>query len=42
MERSRINLRSHMSRIMRKPAFAYAKNKGADQLRSNWEADQRL
>ena len=27
---------------MRKPDFAYAKNKDADQLRGNREADQRL
>ena len=27
---------------MRKPFFAYAKNKDADQLRGNREADQRL
>ena len=33
---------SHMSRIMRKPDFCLCENKGADQLRSNCEADQRL
>ena len=27
---------------MRKPVFAYAKNKDSDQLRGNREADQRL
>ena len=32
----------HMSRILRKPDFCLCKNKGADQLRSNCEADQRL
>ena len=33
-----------MSRVMtcEKRLFAYAKNKGADQLRGNREADQRL
>ena len=32
----------HMSRVMRKPDFGLCENKGADQLRSNCEADQRL
>ena len=31
-----------MSRIVRKPDFCLCENKGADQLRSNCEADQRL
>ena len=31
-----------MSRIMRKLVFCLSENKGADQLRSNCEADQRL
>ena len=31
-----------MSRIVRKPGFCLCENKGADQLRSNCEADQRL
>ena len=31
-----------MSHIMRKPTFCIFENKDADQLRSNWEADQRL
>ena len=31
-----------MSRIVRKPAFCICKNKDADQLRGNCEADQRL
>ena len=31
-----------MSLIMRKPAFCICENKGADQLRGNREADQRL
>ena len=30
------------SRIVRKPEFCLCENKGADQLRSNCEADQRL
>ena len=33
---------AHMSRVMRKPDFCLCENKGADQLRSNCEADQRL
>ena len=33
---------AHLSRIVRKPDFCLCKNKGADQLRSNREADQRL
>ena len=31
-----------LSRIVRKPDFCLGENKGADQLRSNCEADQRL
>ena len=31
-----------MSCVMRKPALCICKNKGADQLRGNREADQRL
>ena len=31
-----------MSRIVKKPDFCLCENKGADQLRSNCEADQRL
>ena len=31
-----------MSHVMRKPDFCLCENKGADQLRSNCEADQRL
>ena len=31
-----------LSRILRKPDFCQCENKGADQLRSNCEADQRL
>ena len=31
-----------LSRIVRKPDFCPCENKGADQLRSNCEADQRL
>ena len=31
-----------MSRIARKPDFCLCENKGADQLRGNREADQRL
>ena len=33
---------SEMSRVMRKPAFCICKNKDADQLRGDPEADQRL
>ena len=33
---------SHMSRVVRKPAFCICKNKDADQLRGNRKADQRL
>ena len=32
----------NMSLVVRKPAFCICENKGADQLRSNREADQRL
>ena len=32
----------HLSRIVRKPDFCLGENKGADQLRGNREADQRL
>ena len=32
----------NMSLVMRKPAFCICKNKDADQLRGNREADQRL
>ena len=31
-----------LSRIVRKPDYCLCENKGADQLRSNCEADQRL
>ena len=31
-----------LSRVVRKPDFCLCENKGADQLRSNCEADQRL
>ena len=31
-----------MSLVVRKPAFCICENKGADQLRGNREADQRL
>ena len=33
---------NNMSRFIRKPAFCICENKGADQLRGNREADQRL
>ena len=33
---------AHLSLVMRKPAFCIFKNKDADQLRGNREADQRL
>ena len=32
----------NISRIVRKPDFCLCENKGADQLRGNREADQRL
>ena len=32
----------YVSRIVRKPDFCLGENKGADQLRGNREADQRL
>ena len=35
-------VRNKMSRIVRKPDFCLGENKGADQLRGNREADQRL
>ena len=34
--------RNHMSRVVRKLAFCICENKGADQLRGDREADQRL
>ena len=34
--------RYNLSRIVRKPDFCLGENKGADQLRGNREADQRL
>ena len=37
-----LKLRYCMSRIVRKPDFCLCENKGADQLRGNREADQRL
>ena len=37
-----LGLSQHLSRIMRKPDFCLGENKGADQLRGNREADQRL
>ena len=40
--RSKVNIRRHKSRVMRKPDFCLGENKGADQLRGNREADQRL
>ena len=33
---------NQMSRVLRKPAFCICKNKDADQLRGNREANQRL
>ena len=32
----------HLSLVMREPGFCISENKGADQLRGNREADQRL
>ena len=37
-----INIYTKLSLRMRKPAICIGENKGADQLRSNCEADQRL
>ena len=37
-----ISTEEYMSRIVRKPDFCLGENKGADQLRGNREADQRL
>ena len=33
---------AYLSRVVRKPDFCISENKGADQLRGNREADQRL
>ena len=35
-------VQAYLSRVMRKPTFCICKNKDADQLRGNREADQRL
>ena len=40
--RSQNNEQQHRSRVMSKPTFSIGETKGADQLRSNCEADQRL
>ena len=37
-----VKQQKQMSRIMRKPDFCLGENKGADQLRGDREADQRL
>ena len=37
-----ITITKHLSRLMGKPTICICENKGADQLRSNCEADQRL
>ena len=37
-----LNNQHDLSRIVRKPDFCLCENKGADQLRGNREADQRL
>ena len=34
--------KKYMNHVVRKPAFSICENKGADQLRGNREADQRL
>ena len=34
--------KAYLSRAMRKPDFCLCENKGADQLRGNRDADQRL
>ena len=39
---SSLILHVHLSRVMRKPTFCICENEGADQLRGNREADQRL
>ena len=41
MRKSKLS-KHQMSRIVRKPDFCLGENKGADQLRGNREADQRL
>ena len=38
----KFNISTHMSLVVRKPAFCICENKDADQLRGNREADQRL
>ena len=38
----KIEKKHHMSRLMGKPTICICENKGADQLRGNREADQRL
>ena len=37
-----LGLYCKMGHVMRRPTFDICENKGADQLRSNCEADQRL
>ena len=37
-----VETEAYMSRIVRKPDFCLCENKGADQLRGNREANQRL
>ena len=39
---SESEIANDMSRVMRKPTFCICKNKDADQLPGNCEADQRL
>ena len=41
-QNDRKNCNQQMSCVMRKPTFCMCENKGADQLRSNYEADQHL
>ena len=40
--KQQIKQTKHVSRVVRKSAFCICKNKDADQLRRNREADQRL
>ena len=41
-EKKMLDLKDQLSRAVRKPDFCLCENKGADQLRGNREADQRL
>ena len=39
---AKLSINYYMSHVVRKPVFCKCKNKDADQLRGNREADQRL